>query len=1133
MRSLLCFLGCVFFLVVGHAQENLSLYQTKKIVPDTFSTTIYLDTVVLNHSFFKVENQQGDVLHDSLYAIDFDKAKLTFTKPLKDTLTVFYLNYPDFLTKTYTLYDTKRMVPNKDGANLFRIPEKQTSTFTPFDGLNTNGSVSRGITVGNNQNLVTNSNLDLQIVGNLSENIQIRASLQDSNVPLQNGGYSQKMDEFDQIFMELFSNNWSVKAGDLFIENRNTTFLNFNKKVQGISGKIQFENKKSKTSIETAAALVRGQYAKSEFIGQEGNQGPYKLKGSNNQLYILIISGSESVYVNGRKLTRGEQNDYVIDYNSGEIRFTSLFPITSEMRIAVEYQYTDRNYTRFLGYGGIKHEREKWNIAGYVYTETDIKNQPLQQSLNKEQIEILRQAGDSTALMMAPSAYPDSFSENKTLYKKVSENGYVFYQYSNNPNDSLYLVSFSYVGPNNGNYRLANASTIGKIYEFTEPINGLKQGDYEPLIQLIAPTRLTLATVLAAYKPKDYTSIDFEIGFSNNDRNLLSPIDDNDNQGFAGNINLAHRILDANWKVDVFGSMQFVSENFQTIERLYTIEFDRDWNVLNTFGDQSLSTIGARISPNDNSRFTYEYNRLEYDNHYLGHKQSLAGIYRWKNFNLNTNSSILKAKGTVYNTDFIRSKTQATYQKTNHWVGTRLDFEDYRVKENQTQLFQTLSQKYYEIDIFGGRGDTLNMFVELGYKYRVNDSLQNNIMENVSKAHSFYLKSQLFKTETSDLNIYVNYRRLRYTETAEIEPTLNSRIAYNDRFFNNSLQSNTIYETSSGTVAQQEYTYIQVEPGLGTHMWNDYNGNGIQELEEFEPAPYPDLAIYVRMYLPNQNFVKTHQTKLTHIFNINFNNWQQQSGLKRLMSKFHLQSSFIIDRSILRNKNNIAWNPLGSKEEELVAENSNIRNSIYFNRGKQKYSTIYSLINNRAKNLMNYGSLDNKITTHQLQFQHLLNKWWLSQLTTKLDKVESISDNYGAKNYLLNNMSIYSKISYLFSQNARLEVFYKWNSKENTQGELETLEQHRVGTSFNWSTSQKFILNGEFSFYQNNFNGNPLSAVAYQMLEGLQAGKNLTWRLLFQRNLTKYLDANISYQGRSSKTSRTIHTGSIQLRAFF
>src|SRR5690554_2948412 len=1029
MRSFLCFLGCVFFLAVGHAQENKPLYQTKKIVPDAFITTVYLDTVVLNHTFFKIENQQGSVLHDSLYTIDFDTATLTFSEPLKDTLTVSYLNYPDFLTKTYALYDTKRMVPNKDGAYLFTVPQKQASTFTPFDGLNTNGSISRGITVGNNQNLVTNSNLDLQIVGNLSENIQIRASLQDSNVPLQNGGYSQKMDEFDQIFMELFSNNWSVKAGDLFIENRSTTCLNFNKKVQGISGSIQFENENSKTRSETAAAVVRGQYAKSELIGQEGNQGPYKLKGSDNQLYILIISGSESVYVNGRKLTRGEQNDYVIDYNSGEIRFTTLFPVTSEMRIVVEYQYTDRNYTRFLGYGGIKHEREKWNIAGYVYTETDIKNQPLQQNLNKEQIDILRQAGDSTALMMAPSAYLDTYSENKTLYKKVIQNGYEFYQYSNEPTDTLYMVSFSYVGPNNGNYRLANSSTIGKIYEFTEPENSISQGDYEPLIQLIAPTRLTLATVLGAYKPKDYTSVDFEFGFSNNDQNLFSPIDDDDNKGFAGHLNATHRVLNNKWKADVFGTIQYVTDNFQTIERLYSIEFDRDWNVANTFGNQSLVTVGTKVFPNENSFLTYEYSRLEYKDHYTGHKQSLTGSYQIDHFNFTTNSSVLSASGRMYNTDFIRSKSQAIYQKNKNWAGSRLDLEDYRVKEVQTQLFQTLSQKYSEIDVFAGRGDTLNMFVELGYKYRVNDSLQNNILANVSKAHSFYVKSQLFKTETSDLSVYANYRRLRYTETGETEPTLNSRITYNDRFFNNLIQSNTIYETSSGTVAQQEFTYIQVEPGLGTHMWNDYNGNGIQELEEFEPAPYPDLAIYVRMYLPNQNFVKTHQTKLTQIFNFNFSTWQHETGFRKFASRFHIQSSFIIDRSILRDGNSIAWNPFGTAGEELVAENSNIRNSIYFNRGKQKFSTIYSLINIQAKNLMNYGSLDNKITTHQLQFQHLLNKWWLAQLTTKLDKVESISDNYGAKNYLLNNVGIHPKISYLFSQNARLELFYEWKNK--------------------------------------------------------------------------------------------------------
>jgi hypothetical protein len=67
---------------------------------------------------------------------------------------------------------------------------------------------------------------------------------------------------------------------------------------------------------------------KSSFTGIEGNQGPYKLKGQNGELYVLVISGSERVYVNGILLKRGENNEYTIDYNAGEIVFTPLFTIT-------------------------------------------------------------------------------------------------------------------------------------------------------------------------------------------------------------------------------------------------------------------------------------------------------------------------------------------------------------------------------------------------------------------------------------------------------------------------------------------------------------------------------------------------------------------------------------------------------------------------------------------------------------------------------------------------------------------------------------------------------------------------------------------------------------------------------------
>ena len=112
-------------------------------------------------------------------------------------------------------------------------------------------------------------------------------------------------------------------------------------------------------------------------------------------------------------------------------------------------------------------------------------------------------------------------------------------------------------------------------------------------------------------------------------------------------------------------------------------------------------------------------------------------------------------------------------------------------------------------------------------------------------------------------------------------------------------------------------------------------------------------------------------------------------------------------------------------------------------------------------------------------------------------------------------------------------MFYEIQNKENTIGNFETLMQNRWGTSFSYANSKEITMNGEISFYQNEFNGNEFSSVGFQMMEGLQTGQNITWRLLLQKNITEFLDINLNYQGRKSESSRTIHTGNIQLRAYF
>ncbi len=53
------------------------------------------------------------------------------------------------------------------------------------------------------------------------------------------------------------------------------------------------------------------------------------------------------------------------------------------------------------------------------------------------------------------------------------------------------------------------------------------------------------------------------------------------------------------------------------------------------------------------------------------------------------------------------------------------------------------------------------------------------------------------------------------------------------------------------------------------------------------------------------------------------------------------------------------------------------------------------------------------------------------------------------------------------------------------------------------------------------------------MLEGLQPGTNYTWNLTLQKKISSYLDINFNYLGRKSEITKTVHTGTIQLRASF
>ncbi|MCF7559814.1 hypothetical protein L3X39_04125 [Sabulilitoribacter multivorans] len=1137
------FISILIFLIgfCGFSQNQTSNYQTKKVA---VKDSIQIDSVSINSNVFSIKTRDNKMIDSSFYSVDFAKAILVFKKPIEtDSVIINYLKFPEFLTKTYKQLDDKIIIENNSNSQtLYKLSQPNTSnTFIPFDGLTTSGSISRGVTIGNNQNSVLNSELDLQITGKLNDKVSLRASIQDANIPLQESGYSQRLDEFDQVFIELFSDRWNIRAGDIDLINTRSYFANFSKRVQGLNFNVKLGEDDKQTNLFAAGAIVRGQFTTSQFIAQEGNQGPYKLQGQNGELFVLIVSGSETVYVNGVAVKRGEDQDYIIDYNAGEIIFNSTFPITSEMRITVDYQFSDRNYSRFVAYGGGSFESEKLNIGVSVYSENDAKNQPLQQNLSEEQVQILANAGDDRSQMVAPSEVREDLNENRILYRKELIGGVEVFVFSNDPNDELYRVTFTLVGNNQGDYALSSINAINNIYEYV----GINQGNYAPIVQLIAPTKLQIAVINGRYKPSEKTNINFEASASKNDLNLFSNIDDGNNDGFAGKITFEQALIknDSLWNLDAFIDSDYISSDYRNIEGLYNPEFNRDWNLdqsningigLN-LGNQILMNSGFRLVHSKKGFANYQFEHLNFSDGFNGNRHVINANLLLNKFSISSYSSFLNADSNTNTSTFLRSYNRVTYSMKKSWVGTKLAVEDNEQRAVSTDTLTPLSQKFKSYELFFGVGDSTQVFAEIGYKHRINDSIRNNELQKVNTSNTFYLDSRIIQNKNTNLSLYANYRALKSVEAGmSDERSVNSRLQYNQKLFNQLIQWNTIFETNSGTIPQQDFTYVEVEPGQGTYTWIDYNGNGIQELEEFEIAQFQDQGKYIRVLLPNRIFIKTHQNRLSQTLTINPSQWSvSESKSKKFWSHFYNQTSYLIDRKMKRDGNSFNLNPFENNEDDQLGLQLNFRNVFFFNRGKQHYTTSYTFLNNTTRNILSIGFIENSLRSHQIQFNHKIAESWLINMISAFDNNESVSENFASKNYNFDEARFNPKLSYLFNDNSSFDIFYQFANKENTIGNLESLKQHKYGISFTLANSQKSAINGEFNYFSNVYNGSANTPVAYQILEGLQPGKNFTWSLLAQKKLTDFLDLNLSYFGRKTETSKTIHSGSIQLKAYF
>lgn len=993
--------------------------------------------------------------------------------------------------------------------------------------LNSKGSIIRGITFGNNQGQSVQSSMDLQISGRLSKDVTILASISDHNLPIQADGYTQTLEEFDKIYMQLNIKDKSIlRAGHLDLVESKNYFAKFQRRSMGLEFQTEF-GKDNKTFVDVSMGVARSEFHRVRFQGVEGNQGPYRLTGKNGEQFITLISGSEQVFIDGILMKRGENQDYIINYNTGEVTFTSFRPIFQQNFITISYNYTNRNYSRYLFTGKLEHQREKFKVGLNWFMENDNKNAPLSLNLSKEDEQILAEAGNDQNLMYAPSGVVTAYDVNKILYRLNPAGN--FYEFSTDQNETLYQVSFTYFGINQGDYKITQTTNNGRVFEYV----GNNMGDYKAVRKLPSPQKSQVYSVNSEYLLKE-GKIGADFSLSNYDLNLFSSKDAAQNIGYAWRVFGNKTFTKSRWKGTPSFEYQYIDKQFHILDRINDVEFSRDFNLVQEFSQrtQNRFTFSFLNKWNNKSNLNYRINYLDEQDTYKGIKNDLDFGWITGKFFTKGNLSYLNTNATLQDTKFIRGgvSTEFTGKKGSWALGGSMEHNE--KKYNDTQLMDVTSFSWKEIFVQKKIGDSTRTKLLAKVYMRDNDSVRNNRLENMNNILGIMAESQIIKTDKTTLNALIHYRKFFY-QNNEADMTRNNdfvvgNILYNQQLFRNGMRLQAFYELGNGQEAQREFQYLKVTDGQGVYKWTDYNGDGIQQLDEFEIAEYSDLAQYIRIYTNSVRYIPSNKNKIQLALFVNpaiiFNS--ENGFLKRWNFNVSLNSQ----NSFYKKDKVLVLNPF-EKNSDQILKNQNILASVQFNpTEKSGWNGNYRFISNDNLINANFSNEERQQTSHFINVGYWFNKEFRVDWENSVHELKNSSQLFATRDYLLHNIETKPKATYKFTDAIQTELSSAYRQKKRMDGE-ELLKAFDITGTIQWER-RKTSIRGNFSFINNNFTGNNFSIVGNQMLDGLKPGKNQVWSVFIQQAINSFLQLNLNYEGRNSG-DRTIHIGSMQVKASF
>lgn len=1032
------------------------------------------------------------------------------------------------------------------------VPKDYTSAAPPYTGVSfgsdvqKSGFISRGVTFGNRQNLFVNSMLNLQMQGKLSDNLYIDAVITDQNIPYQPEGNTQQIRDFDNVYIKLYNDSFDLTVGDIVLTNpyQEGYFLKYYKNVQGLQLNYRTKAGRWNSQSHIAASAAKGKFASTIVKAIEGSQGPYTLRGPNGERFIVVLANSERVYVDGKLLQRGFENDYVIDYNLGQVTFSTNVLITQFSVIRVDFEYAEQYYARTSVSAAQRLSDDKWDIRVNYYSEKDNQTGTLGFIPGADDLETLRSIGDNLALAQINGVDSIGFNPNQILYKRLDTldldgNVQSIFKYSTNSDSAFFVVGFNEVGFGNGDYVLLRSTANGRVFQWVSTQGGVSQGNYQPTRQVPLPIAKQMMTMAVDYNFNKYEKLSQELAVSRLDKNLYSNLDDADNQGLAwmGHIRSAGRSAINDYKLTAEVRWEVDQATFNPIDRYRPILFDRDWDYTPD-GQQAndyMIWITAGIRKNEHEDVSYQLMRRERTNTFEGWQHTAKVNQRVGNFYYKSDHFLLVKLRDTLRSEWVRTLNDVSYRRGFVVPGYIFSMDRNTLAAGDSIVSTQMYFVANELYLTGA--DSSRTKFRISYQQRKDELPQQGSMETYTLSDNYtaalsrdFGKHQVGLTGT--------YRKINDQLNSLTDEWLNARTDWTGRFAKEHITHRLTYQIGNVRELRRDFIFVEVGGNQGTHAWRDENNDGIKDLNEFYEAVNPDERQYAKFFTPTDDFIQAFETRYQHVIDGRFPSvWYDRGGLPAFLSKWSAQASLQAHFKTTSPQAADRLNPFDIDEEgvHVIFASNRWRYAVYYNRTRPGlgWEGSYSLSERKQllTNGFELGTMDDWFSAVSWRF----NQTYTVRFKNQWGAQQNVSDFLLNRNLNIVRFGLGPELIWQPLNALRIIGEYNFRSKRNRQPDApaETSDVSEWHGNLTWTQGAKGSLNVDIRFLKISYSGAPNTYAAYQMLEALQPGQNTTWRLGWQQIFGKGVQMTLQYNGRTSERQAPIHTGTVVMTAYF